>query len=611
MNRNEIKKWIIDNGFPNSRKISKRKEPEVYHSIMMHTEFLSDVPNATMSLRCYCILEDIYEVPTCSVCGKKCKKSSVTSSSSSSYHGFTEFCSRSCGNSARISRMKSTTKEKYGVENAMQSEEVKEKSKLTNERLNEKDPSRKNKIRKKAADTIKAKYGDDGLRCESIQEKKKRTSMDRYGVDFPMRSEEVKKKYKKSVYEKYKVDNISKIDDFRKKAESTNKIRYGDPVFFKTDDFCKKSKITNRNKYGVDYYVQSEEFLNKASISNRSKYGKSNFSQTHLDDEIIDILSSKEMMKLMYEEHKFVGKVASILGVDKNTVSRRLKSHGIEVHQITSSSIKEEEIYNFISSIFDGEIERSNSNEIYPKHLDIYIPSLKLAFEFNGVYWHSSKFKDRMYHQNKSLACRERGIRLIHIWEDDWDNKKEVVKRMILTSLGICSGDIIEEKDSFYNGCIDYEDSEYFLDKNIIQGSIDSGIRVGLIERKTNSLVACAVFIEKEEEEFELARYAASKNVVGGLSKIIRNFRKERNVKRIISFVSLDVGDEDLYKKSGFSEIDITSPCLWYVDTSTSKRMTKYEFINQTLDGMADEDNVMRCGGLLLYDSGMIKYEMD
>jgi len=59
------------------------------------------------------------------------------------------------------------------------------------------------------------------------------------------------------------------------------------------------------------------------------------------------------------------------------------------------------------------------------------IPQLKIGFEFNDIYWHSELYKDKNYHINKTSFFEERGIRIIHIWEDDWDNKKEILKSQI------------------------------------------------------------------------------------------------------------------------------------------------------------------------------------
>ena len=67
--------------------------------------------------------------------------------------------------------------------------------------------------------------------------------------------------------------------------------------------------------------------------------------------------------------------------------------------------------------------------------MDIYLPNEHIAFEFNGIYWHSDKFKDKFYHQRKTLLCYAQGIQVVHIYENDWNNNKEQIKQQIKSLL--------------------------------------------------------------------------------------------------------------------------------------------------------------------------------
>jgi len=74
------------------------------------------------------------------------------------------------------------------------------------------------------------------------------------------------------------------------------------------------------------------------------------------------------------------------------------------------------------------------------------LPDLKIAFEFNGLYWHNEEHKPNNYHLNKTELCEEKGIQLIHIWEDDWRYKQDIVKSMILNKLGKTPNKIYAQK---------------------------------------------------------------------------------------------------------------------------------------------------------------------
>lgn len=88
-------------------------------------------------------------------------------------------------------------------------------------------------------------------------------------------------------------------------------------------------------------------------------------------------------------------------------------------------------IYEYIVG-FILDAEQSNRKLLKGKELDIYIPSLNLAIEFNGIYWHNeAKGKGGNYHYDKWLACKSLGINLLYIWEDDWMADSEAILRDI------------------------------------------------------------------------------------------------------------------------------------------------------------------------------------
>ena len=100
---------------------------------------------------------------------------------------------------------------------------------------------------------------------------------------------------------------------------------------------------------------------------------------------------------------------------------------------ISNHSLIEDVIIEDIKNVYDGEIIHNTRNIIKPLELDIYLPDLKLAIEYNGIYWHSNIHKDKDYHLNKSLLCREQNIRLIHIYEfENYLDQIELVQNLIL-----------------------------------------------------------------------------------------------------------------------------------------------------------------------------------
>lgn len=116
--------------------------------------------------------------------------------------------------------------------------------------------------------------------------------------------------------------------------------------------------------------------------------------------------------------------LASRLNVTYSSIHRLIDENLENYIDINdSSSFKENELHDYITNIAKDKIIIRNSRSIIsPYEIDIFLPELNLAFEFNGNYWHSTEYKDRYYHYNKTLMCLNNNIKLIHIFEYDWDN---------------------------------------------------------------------------------------------------------------------------------------------------------------------------------------------
>ena len=133
-------------------------------------------------------------------------------------------------------------------------------------------------------------------------------------------------------------------------------------------------------------------------------------------------------------------------------------------YPIASNSIIQLEIEEFLKSL-NISFLKNKRDIIKPLELDIYIPENNFAIEINGNYFHSEigGDKNKYYHITKSQLCNDKKIKLIHIFEDEWLLKKEIVKSIILKNLNliapqkICARECVlkeisnEEKISFLN----------------------------------------------------------------------------------------------------------------------------------------------------------------
>lgn len=283
-------------------------------------------------------------------------------------------------------------------------------------------------------------------------------------------------------------------------------------------------------------------------------------------------------------------------------------------------SKNEQEIYEYVCGLIgkDNVIGRCRTILSNNKELDIYIPSLKIAIEYNGVLWHSEKYgKDRYYHLDKLNECNKKGIKLIHIFEDEYTDKKEIVLSKIRHLIGKDNNKpkIYARKCSVVN--IDKEISKKFLERNHIQGYVNSKIHFGCYYK--DKLIGVMSF-KKIKDEWELVRFATDNDYVccGVGGKILKHFIDKYQPKIIKTFADRRWtinSDENLYTKIGFKLDRILKPEYKYVRQGSIKREHKFNYRKQILHrrygfSLNMTENEMRklLNIYKIWDCGLIKY---
>ena len=244
--------------------------------------------------------------------------------------------------------------------------------------------------------------------------------------------------------------------------------------------------------------------------------------------------------------------------------------------QLTSKAEREVAEY-VVSLLGDDAVETSNRSIINPYELDIYIPDHNLAIEFNGLYWHTeNQGKDKRYHYNKWKMCKDKGIQLITIWEDEWRDKRNIVKSMLAHKLGVShSPRIYARNTTLYP--LDSPMARSFIDSYHIQGFARSTAYFGLYDTD-NTLVAVSSW-RKNKNTLYLDRYATSCVVVGGMGKMLKKGKeiaKEYGCTEIVTFADHQVSNGLLYEKLGFILDKELSPDYRYLVDEERKHKFGY-----------------------------------
>jgi len=257
------------------------------------------------------------------------------------------------------------------------------------------------------------------------------------------------------------------------------------------------------------------------------------------------------------------------------------------------------------------EIETNTKKILGNLELDIYIPERKIAIEYNGIYWHSSFKKKPKYHVNKYLRCKEQGIHLIQIFENDWLTCPDIIKNRLCNILG-------KSKRIGARNCkitnLDQKTYKHFLERHHLAGYSHSTIKYGLVSN--NELVAVMGFSNSRytSEGYELVRYCSSHTVVGGAGKLLSHFKKNHDPTIIVSYADRCWSNGNLYKTLGFQEVtsDLSNVGYWYIKDNIRyhrSNFTKSRLVSMGHPADQSETEIMNALGYLkIYDCGNGKF---
>ena len=214
--------------------------------------------------------------------------------------------------------------------------------------------------------------------------------------------------------------------------------------------------------------------------------------------------------------------------------------------------------------------------------VDMYIPSMKIAIEFNGSWWHREEVNNGRDYK-KLLELADKGIRLVTVREHEWrDSQEKVISR--LSSILGCVNNSIYARNTYVKE-VSSSDKSKFLSDNHLQGKDKSFLNLGLYTKDTDVLVSLMTLSRPRKSmngsDIELSRFCnlLNTNVVGGFSKLLKATVKIIGIgKTIRTYANLSYSLGEVYTKNGFTFSHISNPSYWYVKHSTGKVYHRFNF---------------------------------
>lgn len=388
--------------------------------------------------------------------------------------------------------------------------------------------------------------------------------------------------------------------------------KYGNETHLNTDSIKEKIKQTNLKKWGATHFRKSEEWMKKNSNIEKNKRKDTIFNE-FLKNNLMVVGQDDENFIINCELHgeskipKSIFSNRKIIGTELCSVCKPIESN---------ISGKEILLRKFIKENYSGDV--IESYKIKRKELDIYLPDLKIAIEFNGLRWHSELFKENNYHISKTMLCRENDIRLVHIFEDDFDNKLSIVQSILLNLIG--KSNKIYARKTEIREIKNKNILKQFLDNNHLQGFVNSNINYGLFYNE--ELVSVMTFMKNRtilrnknnDNSFELVRFCNKLNtsVVGGASKLFKKFLNDYKPSSVLSYCDISWANGNLYKNLGFNYDGLTKPNYFYIINGKKENrinFQKHKLVKQGFNPLLSEKEIMiNRGYYRIYNCGNEKY---
>lgn len=460
-----------------------------------------------------------------------------------------------------------------------------------------------------------------------VQDKVKKTMVEKYGVEYISQSKEVRKKIQDTCMKNYGSKTPLENKEIYQKTYESNIVNHDGKYYLATEEARELSNEAHRteeyrkwaketydpskrkqaiiDKYGVDNVFKLKEFQDRIKQTNLDRYGVDNPGKfpeiitRRMETRMLSNIKNQEEFNKDFILSKFIADnkfdietCAQYFGLTVYAINYFKIKFGIEYPNLVSvNNTLESEFYQYVQSLTNEEIIRHERKLFdYKMELDIYIPTRKIAFEFNGNYWHSQNIgAPKEYHLWKTQMCKSKGIRLIHIWEHEWVKSKEKCKDFISS--------IFKEKVNDENGYACIVENRYL--KTINYNYFDEN-SIKIMFRSNNKIISIVEFIEKDKNNWEIVSFTGD---LFNLDQILKCFKSKFNPESISILLDLSKYDNEYFINNGFVLDNLIEPTYFWVKSGNiyadNDLVTKFDINKENFNELLNDTKFLKC-----YNSG-------
>ena len=313
----------------------------------------------------------------------------------------------------------------------------------------------------------------------------------------------------------------------------------------------------------------------------------------------------KDLMRLLNIGERKVYYLLKEYNLKKETVNRRKNLEAVleEKYGVSNpkSASKETLRLRFVKDFLTN---NSIQFETTSKTASDYGMNFYLPEDHIGLCLHKTNDNENL--QKISRQAEENGIRLIHLWDYEFNQGNLVQKKLELL---LKPKEIIYARKTTVKRCSVIEKSA-FLKANHIQGNDNAKIGYGLYYN--DALVAVMTFCKPRFNglyEWELSRFCTKEGmkVIGGGSKLLKAFIKEYNPTKIITYSDFTLFAGKTYEKIGFKFLRFSPPNYKWVrgnEVLARYRTMKHKLLEKGFEGNSENDIMKSNGYTKVYDCG-------
>lgn len=394
---------------------------------------------------------------------------------------------------------------------------------------------------------------------------------------------EERKKYKRDFCsEKCRIEwqlMPENVEKRLKKTKNTMLEKYGVDSLFKLGEFQKKYKELNKDKSKKGMKLAIEGIKKKRENTLIKRFDEINY-------EILEFIDDN--LKVRHPDgHIFIE--------DRKFLVNRL-NHNVELStKLLPKSAPRSTLELFITSILDEaniNYVTNDRNFLNGYEIDILIHDHKLAIEVNGLFWHSELYISKTYHLDKLNKCNGFDYELLHFFEDEIIEKKNIIKSMIYYKLNLLNEPTIIN-DYVVNKLSD-NGSELFFNENHIQGYVGKGMNLGLF---VNNELMSAISFDIKSNRCHLIRFCDKINsrFNNSINILLEYIVDNYHPKSILVYADRRYDDLKFYEDLGFDFIENTKPNYYYINNK------------QRIDKKKWKNNAKK---IKIYDCGNAVFEM-